>query len=169
MGRCTLHRGTCRPGNRAGAPGPTGATLQLRTDRSLPDRGLNHGAVRREVRANRRLILFAPLLLAQTLPRKRFLGPALLAGFHVEAVLLDLLDDVFLLHFALETPQCIFQRFILLDNNFRQFLIHPQSGSDWQLATPLAGRAAAGSTNLWALPLFQLSHVTAASRPHLER
>src|SRR6266571_5004730 len=42
-----------------------------------------------------RLVRFPPLLLAQSLPRKRFLCPALLAGFHVEAVLLDLLDDDF--------------------------------------------------------------------------
>src|SRR5712692_6814935 len=73
----------------------------------------------------RSLIRFAPLLLAQSLPRKRFLGPALLAGFHVEAVLLDFLDDVFLLHFALETAQGIFQRFALLDDDFSHGLNSP--------------------------------------------
>src|SRR6266436_4351678 len=81
--------------------------------------------------ASLNLIRFPPLLLAQSLPRKRFLGPALLAGLHVEAMLLDFLDDVFLLHLALETPQGIFQGFILLDDDFSHFLIHPQSGSDW--------------------------------------
>ena len=40
------------------------------------------------------------------------------AGFHVEAVLLDFLDDVFLLHLALETAQCIFQRFTFLNTDF---------------------------------------------------
>ena len=74
------------------------------------------------------LVLFAPLLLAQTLPRKRFLGPAFLAGFHVEAVLLDFLDDVFLLHLALKTPQGIFQLLTLLNNDFSHLVIHPQSG-----------------------------------------
>src|SRR5712692_5288792 len=73
----------------------------------------------------RSLIRFAPLLLAQSLPRKRFLCPALLAGFHVEAVLLDFLDDVFLLHFALETAQGIFQRFALLDDDFSHGLNSP--------------------------------------------
>src|SRR5216683_2538345 len=68
--------------------------------------------------ASLNLIRFPPLLLAQSLPRKRFFGPALLAGFHVEAVLLDFLDDVFLLHLALETPQGIFQGFTLLDDDF---------------------------------------------------
>src|SRR5260370_13348642 len=65
-----------------------------------------------------RLVRFAPLLLAQSLPRKRFFCPALLARLHVEAVLLDFLDDIFLLHLALKTAQGIFQRFTLLDDDF---------------------------------------------------
>jgi hypothetical protein len=71
------------------------------------------------------LVRFPPLLLAQSLPRKRFLCPALLAGFHVEAVLLDLLDDVFLLHLALEPPQGIFQRLTLLDDDFSHSIFSP--------------------------------------------
>ena len=62
------------------------------------------------------LIRFSTLLLAQSLPRKRFLGPALLARLHVEAMLLDFLNDVFLLHLALETSQRVFQRLTFLDN-----------------------------------------------------
>src|SRR6266852_2239877 len=73
----------------------------------------------------RSLIRYAPLLLAQSLPRKRFLGPALLAGFHVEAVLLDFLDDVFLLHIALKMPQVCLQGFILLDNDFSHWFNAP--------------------------------------------
>jgi len=73
----------------------------------------------------RKLLRFPPLLLAQSLPRKRFFGPALFTGLHVETMLLDLLDDVFLLHFALETPQCIFKRFILLDDDFCHFMNSP--------------------------------------------
>jgi hypothetical protein len=79
------------------------------------------------------LVRFPPLLLAQSLPRKRFFCPPFLAGLHVKAVFLDFLDDIFLLHLALETAQRIFQRFTLLDNHFSHFLIHPQSGSDWFL------------------------------------
>src|SRR5579864_3515950 len=74
---------------------------------AAPSRGVEGGLVR-----------FAPLLLAQSLPRKRFFGPAFLSGLHVEAVLLDFLDDIFLLHFALESAQGIFQRFTLLDDDF---------------------------------------------------
>src|SRR6266436_3603262 len=72
-----------------------------------------------------KLIRFPPLLLAQSLPRKRFLCPTLLAGFHVEAMLLDFLDDVFLLHLALETPQGIFQGFTLLDDDFSHVMNSP--------------------------------------------
>lgn len=102
--------------------------------------GASQGQKRRADPASGRpanLIRFSPLLLAQSLPRKRFLGPALFSGLHIEAVLLDFLDDVFLLHFALEAAQCIFQRFTLLDNYFSHVLRHPQSGSDWFLAAPL--------------------------------
>ncbi len=40
-------------------------------------------------------------------------------------MLLDFLDDVFLLHFALKTPQGIFQGFTLLDNDFSHFINSP--------------------------------------------
>src|SRR5260370_1448146 len=66
-----------------------------------------------------------PLLLAQSLPRKRFFGPALLAGFHVEAMLLDFLDDVFLLHLTLKTPQGVLQGFTLLDDDFSHCISSP--------------------------------------------
>lgn len=71
------------------------------------------------------LVRFPTLLLAQSLPRKCFLGPALFAGLHVEAMLLDFLDDVFLLHLTLETPQGILQGFTLLDDDFSHFINSP--------------------------------------------
>src|SRR5438034_9417233 len=80
---------------------------------------------RRQAATRTGLLLFAPHLLAQTLPRKRFLCTAFLAGLHVEAMLLDFLDDVFLLHLALETPQCVFQRLTLLDNDFSHCVPSP--------------------------------------------
>jgi hypothetical protein len=72
-----------------------------------------------------RSVRFSPLLLAQSLPRKRFLGPALFTGLHVEAVLLDFLDDVFLLHLALKPPQGILQRFTFLDDDFSHVVFTP--------------------------------------------
>ena len=65
-----------------------------------------------------RLILLTTLLLAETLTRKSFLGATSLPRLHVVAVLFDLFDDVFRLHFALETPESILQRFALLNDNF---------------------------------------------------
>jgi hypothetical protein len=86
---------------------------------SLPDWGLIP-EVRRRATPRAGLILFATLLLAQSLPRKRFFSPALLTGLHVEAVLLYLFNDVFLLHLALKTSQCIFKRLILLNDHLCQ-------------------------------------------------
>src|SRR5580658_8185049 len=102
--------------------------------------------------ARRRLVRFSPLLLAQSLPRKGFFGSAFLTGLHIEAMLLDFLDDVFLLHLALETAQCVFQRLTFLDNDFSHFYIHPQSGSDWLRAASLLGSNTAPVIIAWQLP-----------------
>jgi hypothetical protein len=71
------------------------------------------------------LILLAALLLAEPFAGKRFLGTTLFPWLHIEAVPLDLLDDVFLLDLALETAQGVFQRFAFLNGYFRQNRIHP--------------------------------------------
>ena len=86
----------------------------------LPDSGPDPGSAAPRLRLAQELILLATLLLAQSLPRKRFFGPALLTGLHIEAVFLYFLNDVFLLHLALKTPQCILKRLTLLDNYFCQ-------------------------------------------------
>ena len=54
------------------------------------------------------LFLFFARFFPAAFARQRFLGTLFLAGFQVEGVALDLLDDVFLLHLALETPQGVF-------------------------------------------------------------
>jgi hypothetical protein len=79
----------------------------------------------REAGAAEILVRFPPLLFAQSLPRKRFLGPALFTGLHIEAMLLDFLDDVFLLHLALETAQSVLQRFTFLDDDFSHVIFTP--------------------------------------------
>jgi len=115
-----------------GSLGPAGTKLKQQPKRSLPYGGLILGSAAPSREENGRatptgsgpplkLVRFPPLLLAQSLPRKRFFRPALLAGFHVEAVLLDFLDDVFLLHLALKAPQGILQGFTLLDDDFSHF------------------------------------------------
>src|ERR1700720_4963883 len=119
----TLHHG---PGNMGdtypGEPEGDPLGLRARSGNRNPNnsalRGLILGSAAPSRDEEGGLVRFAPLLLAQSLPRKRFFGPAFFARLHVEAVLLDFLDDVFLLHLALKTAQGIFQRFTLLDDDF---------------------------------------------------
>ncbi len=79
----------------------------------------------RKAGAVEKLVRFPPLLFAQSLPRKRFLCPALLTGLHIEAMLLDFLDDVFLLHLAFEATQSVLQRFTFLDDDFSHVMFTP--------------------------------------------
>ena len=62
--------------------------------------------------------MLPPLLLAQPLARQCLLRATLLTRLHVITVLFDFLDDVFLLHFALEPAQRIFQRLTFLNADF---------------------------------------------------
>ena len=64
------------------------------------------------------LFRFAPQLLTIPFARKRLLGPSLVAGFQIEGMLLDVLDDVFLLNLALETAESAFDGLALLDLYF---------------------------------------------------
>ena len=109
----------CAGDCRHGSLGPAGEEPERIPNITLPDWGLIP-EVRRRAASRAVLVLLATLLLAQSLPRKRFFGPALLAGFHVEAMFLDLLDNVFLLYFALESAQCILKGLILLNDYFCQ-------------------------------------------------
>jgi hypothetical protein len=54
------------------------------------------------------LIRFAALLFARTLPCERLLGAAPITWLQIKRVLLDILDDIFLLHFPFETAQRTF-------------------------------------------------------------
>src|SRR6266581_211388 len=93
-------------GRRARIPWACGHEAETTTQTFTALRGPDSRKCSAEPRGKRRgnltepgpplkLVRFPPLLLAQSLPRKRFFRPALLAGFHVEAVLLALLDDDF--------------------------------------------------------------------------
>jgi hypothetical protein len=54
------------------------------------------------------------------LPGQRLLNTLLFPGLQVKGVAFDILDNIFLLDLALETPQRIFQGFALLQYYFRQ-------------------------------------------------
>ena len=70
------------------------------------------------------LLRFNPALLTIALASESFLCPLLLTGLQVERMPLDFLNDVFLLHLALEPAKGAFQRFTVLHNDFCQNLIH---------------------------------------------
>src|SRR4029077_3661186 len=61
------------------------------------------------------LLRFAPELLTIALPCQCLLRPALVAGFQIEGVFLDILDDVFLLHLPLEPAEGALNGFSLLN------------------------------------------------------
>jgi hypothetical protein len=77
-----------------------------------------------------RLVLFFTRFLASTLARESSLDTLFLAGLQVKGVALDLLDNVFLLHLALEAAQRILQRFTLLKSYFCQ-TDTPPNPSGW--------------------------------------
>jgi hypothetical protein len=66
------------------------------------------------------LVLFLASLLPAALARQRLFHALFFTGFQIKGVPLDLLDNVFLLHLALKTPQCILEGLTLLQSDFRQ-------------------------------------------------
>jgi hypothetical protein len=72
-------------------------------------------------------ILFLARLLARAFASKCGLHAFLLSGLQVKGVSFDLLDNIFLLHLALETAQRIFEGFSLLQANFSQTNTPPDS------------------------------------------
>jgi hypothetical protein len=68
-------------------------------------------------------------LFAQSLAREGLFNPFPLARFQIERVLLDILDDVFLLDLALEPAQGALKRFAIIQNNFRQSFPPPSTAS----------------------------------------
>jgi hypothetical protein len=73
------------------------------------------------------LLQLAAELFAIPLTRQSLFGPALVTGFQVERMLLDVLDDVFLLDLPLETPESALDRLALLDLYFSHVEITPLS------------------------------------------
>jgi len=80
-----------------------------------------------EQRPSELLLLFFPSFFPATLARQCLFDALFLAGFQVKGVTLYLLDNVFLLHFALKTAQSVFEGFSLLQSDFRQLITPPDS------------------------------------------
>jgi hypothetical protein len=66
---------------------------------------------------------------------ERLFHTSLFSWLHVKAVPFDFLNDVFLLHFALETTQRILQRFTFLYCDFRQKVFTPIPWNGYQIKT----------------------------------
>src|SRR5439155_7991049 len=92
---------------------PEDSVLELH--RSLPRRSVS-------------LLRLAPELLPIALSRQRLLRSPLVPRFQVEGVLLDILDNVFLLHLPLEAAQRALDRFSLLNFYFSHECLHPLRG-----------------------------------------
>lgn len=65
-------------------------------------------------------VRFLANFFAGALARQRSFDPLFLSRLQVEGMALDFLDDVLLLHLALEAAQSVFQGFTFLQSNFRQ-------------------------------------------------
>src|SRR5260370_33663273 len=66
------------------------------------------------------LVLLLANFLTSTLASERRFHAFLLTGLEVKGVALHFFDNVFLLHFALETALSVFEGFSLLQSTFRQ-------------------------------------------------
>ncbi len=79
------------------------------------------------------LVLLLANLLTCALTSQRCLYAFLLTGFQVKGVALNLFNNVFLLHFALEAAQRVLEGFSLLKPNFRQTNTppNPSGGTDY--------------------------------------
>jgi hypothetical protein len=73
------------------------------------------------LRQPKQLIRLAALLLARTLSRQGLLGTSTIAWLQVERMLLDILDDIFLLYLPLEASKRAFDRFAFLYLHFSQY------------------------------------------------
>jgi hypothetical protein len=72
-------------------------------------------------------VLFFARFLTSAFASERGLNTLFFAGLQVKGVALNLLDDVFLLHLALEAAQSVLEGFTLLKSNFRQTYTPPDS------------------------------------------
>jgi hypothetical protein len=90
----------------------------------IPDQGMRcrkgKGPLPRGEAARFRSVLLFPSFFPAAFARQCFLHALFLAGFQIEGVTLDLLDDVLLLHLALEAAQCIFKGLTFLQSDFCQ-------------------------------------------------
>src|SRR5579872_5093807 len=74
------------------------------------------------------LVRLAALLFARSLTRERLLGATPIAWFQIEGMLLDIFDDIFLLHLPLEPAKRALDGLAILHFHFSQARLHPLRG-----------------------------------------
>jgi hypothetical protein len=92
----------------------------------------------RRGRPDQRLLALSTLLLPRALSGQRLFRATLVPGLEVEGVFLDVLDDVFLLHFPLEAAERAFNGLAFLNLYFCQDQT-PPSRSDLRVSAPSFG------------------------------
>ena len=65
------------------------------------------------------LLCVASHFLAVAFARQCLFGTTLVSGLQIEGMLLDIFDDIFLLHLPFEPPKSTFDRLAVLNLNFR--------------------------------------------------
>jgi hypothetical protein len=98
--------------------------LRISQTRECADKGKR--AATRGGAALYRLVLLFPSFFSAAFARQCFLHALLLARLQIKGVALNLLDYVLLLHFALETAQCILKGLALLQSDFCQWNYTPK-------------------------------------------
>jgi hypothetical protein len=102
-------------------PVETQLATSLHSHRTQQEKEMGHHTV-----AQGASVLFFACFLSAALARQCFFDALLLARFQVKGVALDLLDDVFLLHLALEATQRILEGLALLEPYFCQLNYTPK-------------------------------------------
>jgi hypothetical protein len=98
--------------------------LRISQTRECADKGKR--AATRGGAALYRLVLLFPSFFPAAFARQCFFHALLLARLQIKGVALNLLDDVLLLHLALETAQCILKGLALLQSDFCQWNYTPK-------------------------------------------
>jgi hypothetical protein len=96
------------------------------------------------------LLQLAPELLPIPLTRESLLGSTLVPRLQVKGMLLDVLDDVFLLDLSLESPERALDRFALLDLHFCHYNHTPFMGGLGSLERARLSRANADSRRIFS-------------------
>src|SRR5579863_719714 len=117
---------------------PVPGRARCRIEEGGAARGGCEASQDRRGRPDSRLLALSTLLLPRALSGERLFRTTLVPGLEVEGVFLDVLDDVFLLHFPLEAAKRAFNRLAFLNLYFCQDQTPPSRSDLWVSAPSFA-------------------------------